>query len=102
AETIADGDDVQLVFGGIDGLPNDTIAVTAGENGILDTAPGGDDEPAVTRGYETSRTCSATTPALILAGENGKVETLVAGDDYQRKPFGTTGLDPNEIIITPG
>jgi hypothetical protein len=99
AETIAEGDDVQLVFGGVDGLPEDTIVVAAGENGVLDTRPGGDDTPAVTRGYETARTCSADTPAVILAGENGRVDTLAAAGDRQAVAFGIGGLAAHRVVV---
>jgi len=60
AESIADGDDVQLVPFGTTGLGVGTVVVSAGQDGILDSIPGGvDDVAEVTNGYETSLTCNA-------------------------------------------
>ncbi|HRY68183.1 MAG TPA: hypothetical protein P5304_09255 [Phycisphaerae bacterium] len=60
AQTAAQGDDVQVVPVGTRGLEERTIVVGAGQNGVLDTAPLGDDQATVTAGYETRRFCSVT------------------------------------------
>lgn len=100
AESIAEGDDVQLVFGGVDGVLQDSIVISAGENGILDTIALGDDIPAVTRGYQTTNTCSADTPAVILAGSNGRVDSLADQNDRQDVAFGTTGLSAMAVVVS--
>ena len=73
--TIAQGDDVQLVPAGTEGVPGDTLIIAAGENGVLDTAPAGDDVADVVTGYEVSRTCNGNAIPYILTGPNGKVDT---------------------------
>ncbi|MBP7988987.1 MAG: hypothetical protein KAZ69_18080, partial [Candidatus Microthrix sp.] len=60
AQTAAQGDDVQVVPVGTRGLEERTIVVGAGQNGVLDTTPLGDDQETVTTGYETRRFCSVT------------------------------------------
>ena len=60
ADSIAQGDDIQLVPPGTTGVGVGTIVVAAGENGVLDSPTLGDDEADITTGYETSRVCSAT------------------------------------------
>jgi hypothetical protein len=74
--TVAQGDDVQLVPVATTGVPTDTVVISAGANGILDTAPVGGDVADVVTGYEVSATCSAGTPFAILAGANGIADTL--------------------------
>lgn len=59
AESIAQGDDVQLIPPGTTGVGVGSIVVSAGQNGILQSSPLGDDEAGVTTGYETSLTCDA-------------------------------------------
>jgi hypothetical protein len=86
-QTFAQGDDVQLVPAGIDGVPEDTIVIVAGENGVLDTTPavGSDDVAAVVTGYATSSTCGASTPREILAGPDGDLDSTAdpASDDVE-------------------
>lgn len=60
ADSIAQGDDIQLVPPGTTGVGVGTLVVAAGENGVLDSPNLGDDQADVTSGYETSRVCSAT------------------------------------------
>jgi len=69
-QSVAQGDDVQLVPVATTGVPEDTIVITAGRNGVLDTPTRGDDRAAVVSGYEVSKTCDANTPFAILAGRN--------------------------------
>ncbi|MDO3723271.1 hypothetical protein QVZ43_16255 [Marinobacter sp. chi1] len=59
ANSIAQGDDIQLVPVGTDGLSLGTIVIGPGENGVLDTPAKEDDIVDFIGGYETSRTCSA-------------------------------------------
>jgi hypothetical protein len=74
-QSVAQGDDVQVVPVATTGVPEDTVVIHAGHNGILDTPLRGDDVAAVVSGYEVSKTCNASTPFAILAGRNGVVET---------------------------
>jgi hypothetical protein len=76
-DTVARGDDVQLVPVGTRGVPPDATVVAAGHNGVLDSVPADDDVAQVVTGYEVSRTCSANTPFAILAGQNGVAESGV-------------------------
>jgi Bacterial TSP3 repeat len=69
-QSVAQGDDVQVVPVGTTGVPEDTVVITAGQNGVLDTPLRGDDVAAVVTGYEVSKTCNANTPFAILAGPN--------------------------------
>jgi hypothetical protein len=69
-QSVAQGDDVQVVPVGTTGVPEDTVVISAGQNGVLDTPLRGDDVAAVVTGYEVSKTCNANTPFAILAGPN--------------------------------
>jgi hypothetical protein len=60
ADSIAQGDDIQLVPVGTTGLSVGTVVIGAGENGKLDTPALADDRPEFVTGYETQRTCAAT------------------------------------------
>ncbi|EMP56402.1 hypothetical protein MSNKSG1_11023 [Marinobacter santoriniensis NKSG1] len=59
ADSIAQGDDIQLVPLNSNGLSLGTVIIGPGENGVLDTPAQGDDTVDFIGGYETSRTCSA-------------------------------------------
>src|SRR5262249_43303818 len=74
-QSVAQGDDVQLVPVGTTGVPEDTVVIGAGQNGVLDTPVRGDDVAAVVTGYELSKSCNASTPFAILAGRNGIADT---------------------------
>jgi hypothetical protein len=74
-QSVAEGDDVQLILAGIDGLPEDAVAITAGDNGVLETRPRGDDRADVVTGYEVSPTCDADTEWKIVAGPNKLADT---------------------------
>ncbi len=71
ADSRAVGDDVQLVPVGTDGISVGTIVIGAGQNGVLETVPAGDDTADVVTGYETSSTCSAesSTAGLVCASD---------------------------------
>ncbi|MBD3641851.1 MAG: hypothetical protein HUJ18_12735 [Marinobacter sp.] len=73
ADSIAQGDDIQLVALNSDGLSLGTVVIDPGENGVLDTPARGDDTVDFIGGYETSRTCSAFS-------ENAGAECRVDGD----------------------
>jgi hypothetical protein len=111
SDSIAQGDDVQRIPFGIDGLPEDAVVIDAGENGILesdnrdsngDNTP--DDVEAIITGYSTSATCGPETPSSIRPGPNGIVDTLrdPFSDDEQLVPFGTSSVAPGTDIIGPG
>ena len=59
ADSIAQGDDIQLVAFNSNGLSLGTVVIGPGENGVLDTPAQRDDTVDFIGGYETSRTCSA-------------------------------------------
>lgn len=76
SDSIAQGDDVQQIPFGIDGLPPEAVVISAGEDGVLDSGVRGDDIPAVVTGYATTPTCGPDTPSSIRPGPNGIVDTL--------------------------
>ncbi|UCC32097.1 MAG: hypothetical protein JSU86_07410, partial [Phycisphaerales bacterium] len=119
-DTVAVGDDIQVVPIGTDGLNDRTIVVLAGENGVLDTlennvcieTPGCpsdpdkccDDVPANTTGYETSPTCNADTAASINEPEtdgDGIASTEADGDDVQVVARGLS-VSPGDVIVSAG
>ncbi|MBI1826018.1 MAG: hypothetical protein HY287_02635 [Planctomycetes bacterium] len=110
SDSIAQGDDIQLIPYGIDGLPEDTVIINAGENGVLETTTNAGDVAAVITGYSTSKSCGPGTPSSIRVGPNGLVDTIrdPFSDDVQLLPFGTTqpfgadiiGPGPNGFIDT--
>ncbi|MDX2200344.1 MAG: hypothetical protein SF069_15395 [Phycisphaerae bacterium] len=104
ADTVAAGDDVQFVPRGTTGLLPHTVVIGAGQNGVLDSAPSGDDQPDVITGYETSPSCGATVADRIiepLIGGNGIVNTAATDDDVQVVPVGAAA-GPGQVIILPG
>ena len=88
ADSVAMGDDVQLIQPGDSAAPDD-VAIAAGRNGILDTSPSSDD-------------LNPEAPDGIFAGPNGIVESFVAGDDVQLVPIGTRGVPEDEVVISAG
>lgn len=104
ADSIATGDDVQLVPRGTSGLLPHAVVIGAGRNGILDTAPQNDDRPDVITGYETSPTCGPQVADLIVepvSGGNGIADSLAIDDDIQLVAFGASVL-PGQPIIAAG
>lgn len=77
-DSIASGDDVQLVPAGTFGVVEDTVVITAGQNGVLDTLVRDDDVADTVTGYEVSPTCDSQTPYAILAGRDLRADTTVA------------------------
>ena len=74
-QSFAQGDDVQLIPVGTRGVPSEAVAISGGENGVLDSRTAGDDVRDVVSGYEVSRTCDASTPFRILRGRNLQYDT---------------------------
>jgi hypothetical protein len=60
ADSIASGDDVQLIPAGTTGVSVGSIVISAGQDGILESVASSDDEAEVTTGYETSLTCNVS------------------------------------------
>lgn len=83
AGSTTDGDDTQMIPRG-QGRPN-RICVNAGGDGVLDTAPGGDD---------------MVDGATITTGADGLCDTAVANDDGQVIPVGQG--EPNQVCVAPG
>jgi len=108
ANTVAVGDDVQETPPATAGLDDRAIVVSAGENGILDTAtPAGDDQKARTKGYDTSATCNETTIEKIIEPPNfgdgvaSSVKPAVGSDDIQMIAAGMM-VAPGATIIAAG
>ncbi len=106
ANTVAAGDDVQVVPPGTIGVDDRQVVVTAGENGVLNTVPTGDDQLANTLGYDTSATCNEFTQERIiepLALGNGFANTArnPLSDDVQVKIVGAAVL-PGDVIVSAG
>ncbi len=74
-DSVAEGDDVQLIPVGTRGVSEDAVVIRAGEDGVLNTTPKDDDIASVVTGYEISQTCGPNTAFAILAGPNGIAET---------------------------
>lgn len=103
-DTVAAGDDVQFIPRGTMGVLPHAVVIGAGQNGVLDTIPAGDDRPDVITGYETSPTCGPQTADLIVEpviGGNGFVDTVAIDDDVQLLAVGIAA-DPGQPIIGPG
>jgi hypothetical protein len=103
ADSIAVGDDVQIIPLGTAGLLDTDIVIDAGQDGILESSADNDDSQAVTAGYETSETCSASTPSRIRDGGNGVSETTANpdSDDVQVVPDGAA-VAAGGIVVGPG
>jgi hypothetical protein len=127
ADSVAQGDDVQLIPPGTTGLSVGDIVVSAGADGILDTLPDFRDKAEVTSGYETSPTCGAGSEnageacqldtdciATGTAGAfcNGPERLVRVGSfrngDFNREWFvlytglAPTGADFGRILVKPG
>ncbi|MBX3394745.1 MAG: S8 family serine peptidase [Phycisphaerae bacterium] len=80
-DTVAAGDDVQIVANGAAAAPGQDL-IGAGPNGIIDTVPGGDDvsTPAIWR-------CEVTSPGLaynaITVGATDDLNTAALADDIR-------------------
>ena len=94
ADSIAEGDDIQLVPVGTTGLSVGTVVIGAGENGKLDTQipPGSDDKPEFVTGYETQRTCTAT--STNNAGDFCRIDS-----DCQSLPIAEGACDGPQRLV---
>ena len=88
ANTLATGDDVQVVAVGTSVLRPDAVVVSPGRNGVFDTTPSGDD-------------FSSAAPRIV-AGQDGVADTAASGDDVQVVPLGTELLAAGTAVIAPG
>lgn len=105
ANTVAAGDDVQEIPPATSGLDDRAIVVSAGANGILNTAVvSGDDQFAKTKGYDTSPTCNELTNERIIEPPNfgnGVADTDALGDDIQVIAVGAVAA-PGALVVGPG
>ncbi len=93
-ETPVNGDDVQ-VYAVSEQVETGGKVITAGDDGILDSIPQGDDvieEPAYDIPYKA---------ATIRDGSNGRAETTVSGDDEQVIAEGETVFS-GQIVVDAG
>lgn len=101
ADTVADPADIQVIPPGTRNLPSDAIVVAAdgrsvitslgtplGGDGLLKTAPSGDDVVAG--------------PDGIVAGNDGSVQSVAQGDDVQSVPVGTRGVLQDTVVVAAG
>jgi hypothetical protein len=80
-QSVAAGDDIQVIPVGTTGLSQRSIAISPGDNGILDSTSIGDDIIDVTSGYDTSLTCDANSPepGLACTTNNECANTVTVG-----------------------
>ncbi|MFT6990351.1 MAG: hypothetical protein ACJASL_002329 [Paraglaciecola sp.] len=78
ADSVASGDDVQLIPPGTTGVSVGSIVISAGQDGILESAVSSDDEAEVTTGYETSLICNV---ASDNAGQACSVDSGCTGNN---------------------
>jgi hypothetical protein len=99
ADSVAAGDDVQLIPPGTTGVSVGSIVISAGQDGILESIPADDDQADVTTGYETSLSCSATSDnaGQVCSTDSGCIgnnascsgpETLVRFGSQRNGDFG--------------
>ena len=79
-----------LEWVGVDPTPN---AVTAGEDGIVDTVASGDDVQELAVGTDLAVAGLPAAAAAISPGANGVIDTTPAGDDALRSGFRLGGAD---------
>ncbi|HEX6246117.1 MAG TPA: hypothetical protein VFZ61_34575, partial [Polyangiales bacterium] len=89
ADTLAGGDDLQLVARGVTGLDPGAQLIAVGPNGVLDSTLAGDDlNPSPSDG--------------IKVGADRLVSSIAAGDDVQLIPAGTRGATEDAVAIMAG
>jgi hypothetical protein len=87
ANSIAQGDDVQVIPPGTTGVSVGSIVISAGQNGVLDTASLGDDLIEVTTGYETSLTCDANSEnAREICSDDNQCAASLTGGGFCKGP----------------
>jgi hypothetical protein len=110
AHTRASRDDVQVVEGDCAAGGTDGVVILAGENGIIDSTPAGDDELTAVNGYGTERigTCDGLTTNKQQVIEppfdgNGIANTRAKNgtDDVQVVAVGSA-VTPGQVIVGPG
>jgi hypothetical protein len=128
ANSRAAGDDVQVIPRGTRNLDPNAIVISAGPNGVLDTAPSGDDVVAsvaetTAQGDDVqvipvgSPTPNAT-DVVVAAGADAVLQTLVPGGndvlvltradttaaptDVQEIAVGTTNIAPDAVVVSDG
>ncbi|PKG99230.1 Ig-like domain-containing protein [Paraglaciecola sp. MB-3u-78] len=68
-DTLAQGDDVQLIPFGSSGIAPRTLVIDPGKNGVLDSIQSIGDEQEFMSGYELQRTCSVASSLPQIAGQ---------------------------------
>lgn len=131
-DTVAVGDDIQVIPIGTTGLNDRSIVLLAGDNGVLDTFEAGavnnantldgDDIPTATTGYQTSATCNADTSATIkepgFDGDGFASTSACAGSPLPACPADATStedccddvqarpvglaVEPGQLIVSAG
>lgn len=89
ADTLAAGDDLQLIARGVTGLEPNAQVIAVGPNGVLDSLIAGDD-------------VNPSPPDGILVGPDRWVSSIAAGDDVQLIPAGTRGATEDAVAIAAG
>ncbi|KGJ89263.1 Ig-like domain-containing protein [Thalassotalea sp. ND16A] len=75
-DTLAQGDDVQLIPYGASGIAPRTLVIDPGNNGVLDSIQSDGDEQEFISGYELQRTCSVASAKAQIAGQYCSVDTI--------------------------
>ncbi|MDX2169638.1 MAG: hypothetical protein SF182_21390 [Deltaproteobacteria bacterium] len=94
-ESFAQGDDIQVIPPGIPGLPPGSVAIAAGLNNRLDTAPLGDDQAVPLQALRNL----LSQGAAILAGPDGVADSVADPADIQVIPPGTRDLPSDAIVV---
>ncbi|MFC1665449.1 hypothetical protein ACFL17_07455 [Pseudomonadota bacterium] len=89
-DSIAQGDDVQLIPQFTTGVGADSIVISPGANRVLESDPLGDDQ---SHGAKVDG---------ITAGLNQVADSFAQGDDVQLIPPYTTGISVGSIVVSAG
>ena len=96
----AHGDDIQEIPPGTTGVPLGSVVVSAGPNGVLDSTPSGNDQAAVTTGYETQVNGGVEQLVRVGSLRNGDLSRQWVVGTTEDKPasadFGTLMLMPGQ------
>jgi len=74
-DTIAQGDDIQLVPYGSTGIAPRTLVIDPGNNGVLDSIQSDGDEQEFVSGYELQQTCSVASSDATMVGRYCSADT---------------------------